>query len=66
MKYKGTYRLKPNLDQFTNDFPRTDNESIDFVGPHFTNGVILQSGSFDWVQHTLCNYKQQGCRRRVP
>lgn len=29
MKYKGTYRLKPNLDQFTNDFPRTDNESID-------------------------------------
>ena len=29
MKYKGTYRLKPNLDQFTNDFPRTDDESID-------------------------------------
>lgn len=29
MKYKGTYRLKPNLDQFTNDFPRTDDEGID-------------------------------------
>lgn len=29
MKYKGTYRLKPNLDQFTNDFPRTEDETID-------------------------------------
>lgn len=29
MKYKGKYRIKPNLDQFTNDFPRTDDESID-------------------------------------
>ena len=29
MKYKGTYRLKPNLDQFTNDFPRTEDENID-------------------------------------
>ena len=29
MKYKGQYRLKPNLDIYTNDFPRTDDGSID-------------------------------------
>lgn len=29
MKYKGEYRLKPNLDVYTNDFPRTDDGSID-------------------------------------
>lgn len=29
MKYKGKYRVKPNLDQFTNDFPRDDNGNID-------------------------------------
>lgn len=29
MKYKGQYRLKPNLDIHTNDFPRTDDGSID-------------------------------------
>ena len=29
MKYKGHYRLKPNLDIYTNDFPRTDDGSID-------------------------------------
>ena len=29
MKYKGKYRIKPNLDKFTNDFPRTDDECID-------------------------------------
>lgn len=29
MKYKGKYRIKPNLDQFTNDFPRDDNGNID-------------------------------------
>ena len=29
MKYKGHYRLKPNLDVYTNDFPRTDDGSID-------------------------------------
>lgn len=29
MKYKGKYRIKPNLDQFTNDFPRTDDDGID-------------------------------------
>ena len=29
MKYKGHYRLKPNLDMYTNDFPRTDDGSID-------------------------------------
>lgn len=29
MKYKGQYRLKPNLDIYTNDFPRADDGSID-------------------------------------
>lgn len=29
MKYKGKYRLKPNLDKNTNDFPRDSNGSID-------------------------------------
>lgn len=29
MKYKGMYRLKPNLDQSTNDFPRDENGNID-------------------------------------
>ena len=29
MKYKGKYRIKPNLDKVTNDFPRTDDECID-------------------------------------
>lgn len=29
MKYKGKYRIKPNLDKFTNDFPRTDDNGID-------------------------------------
>ena len=29
MKYKGQYRIKPNLDLELNDFPRDDNGSID-------------------------------------
>lgn len=29
MKYKGKYRIKPNLDQITNDFPRDLDGSID-------------------------------------
>lgn len=29
MKYKGTYRLKPNLDVNTNDFPRDESGSIE-------------------------------------
>lgn len=29
MKCKGKYRLKPNLDKNTNDFPRDSNGSID-------------------------------------
>lgn len=29
MKYKGQYRVKPHLDQSTNDFPRNDDGSID-------------------------------------
>lgn len=29
MKYKGKYRIKPNLDQMTNDFPRDTNGNID-------------------------------------
>lgn len=29
MKYKCKYRIKPNLDKFTNDFPRTDDNGID-------------------------------------
>lgn len=29
MKYKGQYRIKPHLDQSTNDFPRNDDGSID-------------------------------------
>lgn len=29
MKYKGKYRLKSNLDQYTNDFPRNEDGNID-------------------------------------
>ena len=28
-KYKGQYRIKPNLDKFTNDFPRDESGNID-------------------------------------
>ena len=29
MKYKGTYRLKAEIDQSTNDYPRDDSGGID-------------------------------------